>query len=180
MKNRRRVVQLLNSSAVGNILAAVFLLCVLSLPGICQTRPGAAQITIDASKTEGSISPLLYGQFMEFMFGGIKGGLYAELLRDRSFEEAPNAIGLSRYWERYPDDRNDDYGLSFLWDQTNAYSPALRDKNDPPEHSLAIETGGGVIARHGIYQSGNPVQNGMDYRRHLWIQPSRWGGRVPV
>src|SRR5689334_14974154 len=65
-----------------------------------------ASITIDAGKVENRISPLLYGQFMEFMFEGIKRGLQAELIRDRSFEEVPNVIGLSRNWERYPDDRN--------------------------------------------------------------------------
>ena len=31
---------------------------------------------------EGRISPLLYGQFLEFMFEGIKGGLHAELMRE--------------------------------------------------------------------------------------------------
>src|SRR5688500_12853018 len=75
-----------------------------------------AHITVDASVIEGEIDPRLYGQFLEFMYEGIKGGLSAELLRNRGFEEAPNAIGLSRHWERYPDDRNDDYGLSFAWD----------------------------------------------------------------
>jgi hypothetical protein len=69
--------------------------------------PSAAVIHIDGSRPEGAISPLLYGQFLEYMFGCIKGGLQAELLRDRSFEDAPNAIGLPRYWERYPDERND-------------------------------------------------------------------------
>src|ERR1043165_6682189 len=170
MKSRRQAAQLLNPGAVGNILAALVLLCVVSLSSICQTRQGATQITIDASKTEGAISPLLYGQFMEFMFGGIKGGLHAELLRDRSFEDAPNAIGLSRYWERYPDDRNDDYGLTFLWDQTNAYSSSVREKNETPEHSLSVETGGGVIPRHGIYQDDIPVRKGLDYRGYLWIK----------
>ena len=43
------------------------------------------------------------------MYEGIKRGLHAELIRNRGFEESPNRIGLSRYWERYPDDRNDDY-----------------------------------------------------------------------
>src|SRR6516165_10180329 len=69
--------------------------------------PAVAVIQIDASRPDGAMSPLLYGQFLEYMFGCIKGGLHAELLRDRSFEEAPNAIGLPRYWERYPDERND-------------------------------------------------------------------------
>jgi hypothetical protein len=57
---------------------------------------------------------MLYGQFDEFMFEGVKRGLTAELIRDRSFEEGPIAVGLPRNWERDPDDRNDDPGLHVL------------------------------------------------------------------
>src|SRR4051812_33902736 len=94
---------------------------------LCRPVPALAfstSVTIDASKVENRISPLLYGQFMEFMFEGVKGGVHAELLRDRSFEEAPNVAGLPREWERYPDDRGDDYGLAFAWDERVAYPPA--------------------------------------------------------
>ncbi|HZI49011.1 MAG TPA: hypothetical protein VFD75_14545, partial [Pyrinomonadaceae bacterium] len=86
-------------------------LCVVVLLA-AQVAAQTALITVDARKVENRISPLLYGQFLEFMFEGIKGGLHAELLRNRSFEESPNVIGLSRNWDRYPDDRNDDYALS--------------------------------------------------------------------
>ena len=89
------------------------------------TRAEEARILIDAARVEGRIDPRLYGQFLEFMFEGVKGGLSAEMVRNRGFEEAPNAIGLSRHWERHPDDRNDDYGLSFLWDDTVAYPVSL-------------------------------------------------------
>src|SRR6185369_13437182 len=44
-----------------------------------------ASISIDARKVENHISPLLYGQFLEFMFEGVKGGLHAELISNRSF-----------------------------------------------------------------------------------------------
>src|SRR5215510_15063340 len=88
-----------------------------------QTSRPAASIEIDAGKVENQISPLLYGQFLEFMFEGIKFGLHAELLRDRSFEESPNEIGLPRHWERYPDDRVDDYALIFAQDSSVAYPP---------------------------------------------------------
>ena len=88
-----------------------------------QVAAQTASITIDTTKVENRISPLLYGQFLEFMFEGIKGGLHAELIRNRSFESAPNIIGLSRDWERYPDDRNDDYALSFVWDDQFPYPP---------------------------------------------------------
>src|ERR1700755_593917 len=80
--------------------ALLVVLCV----ALCQPPAFAfsSSVTIDASKVENRVSPLLYGQFIEFMFEGVKGGLHAELLRDRSFEERPNAIGLPRDWERYP------------------------------------------------------------------------------
>ena len=89
-----------------------------------------ASISIDARKVENRISPLLYGQFLEFMYEGVKGGLHAELIHNRSFEEPPNAIGLSRNWERYPDDRNDDYGLTFHWDNQFGYPPRRKIKID--------------------------------------------------
>src|SRR4029078_7113265 len=106
-------------------------LCLLVVPHLGQAQTTqTASITIDARKVENRISPLLYGQFLEFMFEGIKGGLHAELIRNRSFEEPANVIGLSRNWDRYPDDRNDDYALSFRWDDQSSYPPQRK------EHSL--------------------------------------------
>jgi alpha-N-arabinofuranosidase len=136
-----------------------------------------ASITIDARKVENKISPLLYGQFMEFMFEGIKRGLQAELIRDRSFEETPNVIGLSRYWERYPDDRNDDYALSFTWDDQFPYPSR---KNETKEHSLRVKAGDGVIQRHGIYQSRIPIRAGLEYRGYIWLRTTDYAGPVTI
>jgi len=133
-----------------------------------------ASISIDATKVENRISPLLYGQFLEFMFGGIKGGLHAELLHNRSFEEPPNAIGLSRDWERYPDDRNDDYALTFHWDDHFAYP---QQQNG---HSLRVEAGDGVIERHGIYQPRIPIRSGQEYRGYIWLRTTDYDGNVTV
>ena len=133
-----------------------------------------ASITVDAGNVENRISPLLYGQFLEFMFEGIKGGLHAELIRNRSFEEPPNVIGLSRNWDRYPDDRNDDYALSFVWDNGHAY-PSQR-----KEHSLRVNAGDGVIQRHGIYQARVPIRAGLEYRGYLWARTTDYDGRITV
>src|SRR5207247_10739445 len=111
--NRRIAVAALAGPFNLGILCA---LCIAaSASGSAGQRP-SVRIEIDAGRIEGRISPLLYGQFIEFMFEGVKRGLHAELIRNRSFDEEPGAIGLSRYWERYPDDRNDDYGMSFSRD----------------------------------------------------------------
>ena len=133
-----------------------------------------ASITIDARKVENHISPLLYGQFLEFMYEGIKGGLYAELIRNRSFEEPPNVIGLSRNWERYPDDRNDDYALTFQWDDQFAYPQQRK------EHSLRVEAGDGVIERHGIFQPRVPVRSGLEYRGYVWLRTADYDGQITV
>ena len=138
-----------------------------------QVAAQTASITVDARKVENRISPLLYGQFMEFMFEGIKGGLHAELIRNRSFEEAANVIGLSRNWDRYPDDRNDDYALSFAWDD-QSYPPQRK------EHSLRVRAGDGVIPRHGVYQSGIPIKAGLEYRGYIWLKTSDYDGRITI
>src|SRR6266542_2438663 len=144
-----------------------------------------ATITIDARRVENRISPLLYGQFLEFMFEGMKGGLHAELIRDRSFEEAPNVIGLSRNWDRYPDDRNDDYALAFLWDADAAYPPQRKLKvetgeRDTKEHSLRVDARDGVIQRHGFYQARIPIRAGLEYRGYVWLRGSDYSGAVTV
>jgi alpha-N-arabinofuranosidase len=141
----------------------------------------SARITIDAARVEAEISPLMYGQFLEFMFEGIKGGLSAELLRDRGFDEAPNAIGLPRNWERYPDDRNDDYGLAFRWDDSVAYPTSAEHVERPPaQHSLRVDAGRGVVERHGVYQPRIPVRATVAYRGYLWMKTTGYDGRVVV
>jgi hypothetical protein len=157
-------------------------LCALFIATPSQSAAAAApeaSVEIDASKVEGRISPMLYGQFAEFMFEDIKGGLYAELIRDRSFEERPNAIGLPRHWERYPDDRDDDYGIAFRWDDSVAYpvSTALLDPA-PAQHALRVDAGAGVVERHGVYQPRVPVRAGATYRGSLWLKTTGYDGRV--
>src|SRR6186997_505296 len=129
-------------AAFGVSLGLVLALLVSPRAAERQAQPAAAaHIDIDAGHVEGRISPLLYGQFLEFMYEGIKGGLHAELNRNRSFEESANVIGLSRHWERYPDDRNDDYALSFQWDQEFAYPPHREIKIETKDHSLRVDAG---------------------------------------
>src|SRR5262245_45375905 len=136
------------SNAAQKLIIAALLIGAGSISPVYCQKPQQASITIDSRKVENQISPLLYGQFIEHMFQGVKYGLHAELLRDRSFEESPNAIGLPRYWDRYPDDREDDYALTFHWDASVSY-PAKRtlevasNEKPTPEHSLRVDVGEG-------------------------------------
>jgi alpha-N-arabinofuranosidase len=161
----------------------LFLAVIFAQPHfVCAQTTLKASISIDTSKVENRISPLLYGQFLEFMYEGIKGGLHAELIRNRSFEEPPNAIGLSRNWERYPDDRNDDYALTFQWDNQFAYPQQRKIKLDSEvkEHSLRVEAGDGVIERHGIYQPRIPIRSGLEYRGYFWLRTTDYNGQITV
>jgi len=169
-------------------LLRLIVLCLLlsaAPPAGAQTAPRAASVRIDARRVENRISPLLYGQFLEFMYEGMKFGVHAELLRDRGFEEAANVLGLPRHWERYPDDRNDDYGLAFKWDDSAHYPPRRSLKVETgersrPEHSLRVDAGDGVIARRGFYQPRVPVRAGAAYRGYLWMKGEGYSGGVRV
>jgi alpha-N-arabinofuranosidase len=167
---------ILNALRLAVLCAPLMVVAVARVPA---PQRVAATIEIDAGTVEGRISPLLYGQFIEFMFEGIKGGLHAELIRNRSFEEAPNAIGVSRYWERYPDDRIDDYAISFGWADGTAY-PNAPSEGVVKGHSLQVQLRPGIVARHGVYQAGVPVRRGLDYRGYLWIKSDSFSGEVSV
>src|SRR5687767_14697228 len=87
------------SRAVSLMMTATLcVVAVIRVPLINAQTTQTATVTIDARKVNNQISPSLYGQFLEFMYEGIKRGLHAELIRNRSFEEPPNIMGLSRYW----------------------------------------------------------------------------------
>ncbi len=140
--------------------------------------PAAASIDIDAATVDGRISPLLYGQFAEFMFEGIKGGLHAELIRNRSFEDQPNAIGVSHGWHRYPDDRNDDYALAFAWDDDVSYPHGANSAGPLDGHALRVELRPGVVSRHGVYQARIPITKGRAYHGYFWMKTDSFTGRV--
>ncbi|MDP2884523.1 MAG: hypothetical protein Q8P51_05840, partial [Ignavibacteria bacterium] len=74
------------------VLARLVLLVVLwSWCAIAQTNP-AASLMIHADKPGPQISPTLYGIFFEEINCAGDGGLYAELIRNRSFEESSTPV----------------------------------------------------------------------------------------
>jgi len=149
--------------------------CIAS-PVIAQT----ASLEINANKVENAISRTLYGQFAEFMFEDIEGGLSAELIRDRGFDEQPNALGLPRYWERDPDDRNDDGAMHFSWDR-DVYLPVGGDQNTlPDQHSLRVDIQDDDSLRRGIHQGWIPVRSGVEYRGYVWLKSADYVGDVEV
>src|SRR5215211_3087259 len=73
------------------VLAIV--LCVLLAPVFAFA--GSATITIHADQPGQAVSPLLYGIFFEEINRAGDGGLYAEMVQNRSFEDADEPVA----WE---------------------------------------------------------------------------------
>ena len=176
--------EMLRGKKIPKVLVELLLCgsCLISSAHLAQAQSGvaAATVVIDAERVEGSVSPMLYGQFDEFMFEGVKRGLTAELIRDRGFEEAPSAIGLPRNWERDPDDRNDDPGLHFLWDESVHYLTHDEISGKHTEHSLRVDLAYDDGQRRGIRQDGVPVRQGVTYHGYLWIRTDGFNGHLNV
>jgi alpha-L-arabinofuranosidase len=127
----------------------VFFLCLTLFSAKSQTK-----LTIDISKKGINISPTHYGIFFEDINHAADGGLYAELIRNRSFEDATTL----------------DYWTSF--NQTNAAVTASVETtsllNSAQTQALKLSvTKASSTARAGIYNAGFwgvNVVNGRQYK----------------
>ncbi len=70
----------------------------------------SATILIDAAKEGPKINPRMYGIFLEEINHGVDGGLYAELIRNRAFEDATPPEGFTRRDGRWRDQKGYDAG----------------------------------------------------------------------
>jgi len=103
--------------------------------------PGpAATLVVHADRPGAAISPNLYGAFFEDINRAGDGGLYAELVQNRSFEDATNLIAWTPL-------TNAAARVTFTLDQSAPLNPA-----NPTSLKLSIAaTGGG---RAGVYNQG--------------------------
>src|SRR5712692_7760679 len=80
-----------------------------------------ATIEVDPAVITGKISPYFFGQFIEHEHNTIQGGLWAELLRDRKFEQGDlDGDGVSNGW--VPEERVEDR----YWELKNGRGPNVR------------------------------------------------------
>ena len=76
-----------------HLISLVVLLMVFSVTA----WPAETELTIQTKKTAASVNPDMYGIFFEDINFGADGGLYAELIKNRSFEFPQSLMGWVTY-----------------------------------------------------------------------------------
>lgn len=137
--------------------------------GVAILSASQASIEVDADRVTGEVHPFLFGQFIEHEYNTIEGGLWAELLHDRKFEEGDkDRDGVSDGW--VPEERV----TNRYWELVNGKGPYVHYLLDHHEFygggiSQAIEqTGEGH--RAGIYQIEIQLVKGRSYSFHVYLK----------
>lgn len=144
------------------------LLCVLLLAAPAASL--AATLTADAHRTGVEMSDVLYGLFFEDINHAADGGLYAELLQNRSFEyqDLLNPQNHQRYtgWQFNLKNRG-----------KAAAVPATEmplHPNNPTYMRITVEKAPYLFSNMGYastaFSGGVPVEEGMQYDFSLWLR----------
>lgn len=159
------------------------LLALMLLPGIAGAEGVTTQstLTADAANTTIEMSDTLYGLFFEDINYGADGGLYAELLRNRSFEYEdilnPQSYQHLNGWI---------FNLSYnaRGKVTVMHENPLNENNDTYVR-VTCESGEYRFANEGyqasILKGGIPVEKDKTYRCFVWMRNSGdFDGKVEI
>lgn len=123
-------------------------------------------IRIDAKNPQADISPMLYGIFYEDINHAADGGIYAELIRNRSFED---------------DDTNAEAWSPYLSVNGNVRMTIVKDNllNKAQGHALHVVTSNIADTDAGVMNNGFwgiNVVKGREYKLSMWIKVNRSRG----
>lgn len=125
--NARRI-----SSIAGTLLLAASL------------QAGTATITIDARRKGPAINPRMYGIFLEEINHGVDGGLYAELIRNRGFEDSRPPEGFAYRDGRWLDAKGYDAGFAQFGYTTESIPFWSLVEEGDVKGTMSLETTGGI------------------------------------
>ncbi len=115
----------------------LLLTALLNCSGLAQTT-ATPILTLDLTKIQGKVSPILYGLMTEEINYSYDGGLYAELIRNRSFRD--NGRGQPFHW--------------FIYETGNADASMAMDTSTGPSAALPISAAVTVRAANEKEQAG--------------------------
>src|SRR6266478_7680356 len=100
---------------------------------------GTATVNIDLGKPGPQLNPRMYGIFLEEINFGVDGGLYAELLRNRGFEDAKPPEGYTFKNGRWQDEKGYDAGFSRFGYVTNGLPSWTLVKEGQAQGSMQLD-----------------------------------------
>ena len=147
--------------------------------GIAMTLTASAQVTIDidANQRGPRISPTHYGIFFEDINHAADGGLYAELIRNRSFEDGPRygAPADMQAWSTFAETPSQ---LTARLIQPSKKTPLL---NAVQQNALELTVNASPQAPACLVNEGfwgiNAVQ-GRTYRLSFWAKAPKYKGTI--
>lgn len=155
----------------------LLLLPIIILASCASTGSGGSgiQINYDAAKTGHEIASTMYGIFYEDINYGADGGMYPELVRNRSFEfitAAPHPVRRTLSgWAV-------NYGELGIGDVTPADSVPLFDTN-PTYVTVDIKRGPYVIANRGFSAMPDmPMVSGAAYNFYFYARNKDYSGKI--
>ncbi len=103
-----------------------------------------AVITVDAAAVGPQVNPRMYGIFLEEINHGVDGGLYAELVRNRGFEDSRAPEGYTQIGKRWVDAGGFDSGFGEFGYATDRIPFWSLVEEGGAKGSVQLETSGGV------------------------------------
>ena len=91
------------------ILLALGIAAQVNVPQVAAAEP--AEVTVDVARRGPRVNPRMYGIFLEEINHGVDGGLYAELIRNRGFEDSRPPEGYTLVGKRWVDADGFDSGF---------------------------------------------------------------------
>ncbi|WP_031506340.1 alpha-L-arabinofuranosidase C-terminal domain-containing protein [Streptomyces megasporus] len=163
-------IALLTGALLAGALAAV------PTAGASASEPADYTLAIDPTRTGPTIDDRMYGVFYEDINRAADGGLYAELVQNRSFEYAPvdnpSYTGLTAWTETATGGAT---GTAHVVDDEKRLNE--RNRN---HLRLDLDGTGGDGARYGVvnagYNTGIAVERGERYDFSVWARTDRRGG----
>jgi alpha-L-arabinofuranosidase len=157
-----------------NCKKSLFMACWAAMAATAQ-----AQITIDidAQQRGPKVSPMLYGIFYEDINHAADGGIYAELIRNRSFEDGPR-FGAPADMQGWATVAAEPSVLAARLIQDSKKTPLL---NSAQHHALQLDVKASPAAPVSLINEGywgiNAVQ-GRTYRLSFWAKAPAYRGTV--
>lgn len=135
---------------------------------ICMYASAQVKITIDANERLHEVSPMLYGIFFEDINHAADGGLYAEMIANRSFEDGENDAPC---WSIYtPEGATMSYQI-IKNNLLNEHQGKALELNVNSTHSAPA-----CLVNEGFW--GMNVVHGQSYRLTFWAKSKKFKGNV--